>query len=65
MIKDVHINNPKPPFLRRIEFRADAAHSRTASEITDILEAVVAGKAREIAIAREVGDSVLYHSSPG
>ena len=32
------------------------------SENTGILEAVVAGKAREIAIAREVGDSVLYHS---
>ena len=31
------------------------------SEITGILEAVVAGKARESAIAREVGDSVLYH----
>ena len=50
------------PFLRGIEFRADAAHSRRASEITDILEAVVAGKVREIAIAREVGDSVLYRS---
>jgi hypothetical protein len=35
---------------------------RRASEISDILKAVVAGKVREIAIAREVGDSVLYHS---
>src|ERR1700722_15751823 len=43
MIKDVHINSPKP-FLKEIEFRADAAHSLRASEITDILEAVVAGK---------------------
>jgi len=30
MVKDVMINNPKPPFLRVIEFRADAAHSRRA-----------------------------------
>jgi len=28
----------------------------------DILEAVAAGRFREIAIAREVGDNVLYHS---
>jgi hypothetical protein len=50
------------PVLKGIEFRADGAHSRRASEITNILEAVVAGKAREIAMAREVGDSVLYRS---
>jgi hypothetical protein len=37
MIKNVHINNPKP-FLRRNEFRADAAHSRRAFGITGILE---------------------------
>ena len=49
------------PFLREIEFRADAAHSRRVSQISDILKAVVAGKVREIAIAREVGDSVHYH----
>src|SRR6266567_1526036 len=61
MIKDVHINNPKP-LLKAIEFRVDAAHSRGASELMDILEAVVAGKVRETAIEREVGDSVLYHS---
>jgi hypothetical protein len=48
------------PFLRGIKSHADTSHSRRASEITDILEAVVAGKVREIAIAREVGDSVLY-----
>ena len=53
------------PFLREIEFRADAAHSRRVSQISDILKAVVAGKVREIAIAREVGDSVLYHSLSG
>jgi hypothetical protein len=53
------------PFLREIEFRADAAHSRRVSQISDILKAVVAGKVREIAIAREVGDSVLYHSLNG
>jgi hypothetical protein len=45
-----------------IEFPADEVHPRRASEITDILQAVVAGTVREIAIAREVGDSVLYHS---
>ncbi len=45
-----------------MQFRAEAAHSRRASEITDILEAVVGGKTRKIAIAREVGASVLYHS---
>ena len=51
MIKDVHINNPKRSLLREIEFRADTAHSRRASEIADILEAVAAGKVREIAIS--------------
>jgi hypothetical protein len=51
MIKDVHINYPSP-LLKGIEFSADAAHSRRASEIADILEAVVAGKVREIAIAQ-------------
>ena len=30
--------------------------------ITDIVKVVAAGKAREVAIAREVGDSVLYHA---
>jgi len=48
--------------LRGVEFRADAPHSHRTSEIKDILEVVVVGEAREIAIAREVGDSVLYHS---
>jgi hypothetical protein len=36
------------------------AHSRSVSEITDILETIVVGKALEIAIVREVVDSVLY-----
>ena len=49
-------------FLRGIEFRADAG---SFAQITDIFEAVVAGKVREIAIAREVGDSVLCRSLPG
>ncbi len=61
MIKDVHINNPKR-LLKAIEFRVDAAHSRGASELMDILEAVVAGKVRETAIEREVGDSVLWYA---
>jgi hypothetical protein len=30
--------------------------------LADIVETVVAGTIREIAIARDVGDSVLYHS---
>jgi hypothetical protein len=52
-------------FLRGIELRVDAAHSRRASEITDILEEVVAGKVREIASARDVSDSVLYYLLSG
>jgi len=60
-LADVYISNPKP-LLKGIEFRAEAAHSRRASEITDILEAVVGGKTRKIAIAREVGASVLYRN---
>ena len=39
--------------------------SRRASEITAILEAVVAGKAREIAIARALGDRGRDTSRPG
>jgi hypothetical protein len=33
MIKDVHINNPKVPFLRGIKFRADTAHSRIGCRV--------------------------------
>jgi hypothetical protein len=61
MIKDVHINNPKP-LLKGDRIRAGPARSRSASRIADILETVVAGKVREIAIARGFGDNVLYHS---
>jgi hypothetical protein len=64
MIKDAHINNPKP-LLKGDRIRAGPARSRRASRIADILETVVAGKVREIAIARNVGDSVLYHSLIG
>jgi hypothetical protein len=39
--------------------------SRRASRIINILETIVSGKVREIAIALEVGDSVLYHSLLG
>ena len=45
-----------------MKFRVGTSHSRWASEITDILEAVVAGKVREIVTGGEVGDGVLYHS---
>ena len=48
---DVHINNPKRSLLREIEFRADMALPRRASEITDILEVVGAGKPPKIAIS--------------
>ena len=39
--------------------------TQTIYEIEKSLKAVVTSKGREIAIAREVGDSVLYHSPPG
>lgn len=47
-----------------IEFRADTAHAHGASEMTDILEAVVPAKILEIAIAREVSDSVQQQRLP-
>lgn len=50
------------PVLKGVAFRPDAAHSRGACEIADILDAVAARKAREISLSREVGDTVLYHS---
>ena len=54
----VLINNSKPLL------RGDRIPCRRGSfaQITDIFEAVAAGKVREIAITREVGDSVLYDS---
>jgi hypothetical protein len=36
MIKGVHINDPEAPFLSGLDFRADTAHSRRASDISDI-----------------------------
>lgn len=53
---------PQARFLMGIESRTDTAHSRRASDFADIQEGVVAGKVREIAIPREVGDSVVYHA---
>jgi hypothetical protein len=35
-------------FLRAIEFRADTAHPLRASEISDILKAIAAGKIRKL-----------------
>jgi hypothetical protein len=63
-MKDVHINNPKPHFLgdRNPPMRPLRAE---LPRFRDILKAVVAGKLREIAIPRGVGDSVLYHSPVG
>jgi hypothetical protein len=58
MIKDVHINNPKP-LLKGIEFRVYVAHSQESFRDYGYFEAVVAGKVREMR-SREVGDSVLY-----
>jgi hypothetical protein len=56
---------PQPSSSGGSKFRADATHSRRASEITGILEAVVARKAREIAIARAVDDRGRDTSRPG
>jgi hypothetical protein len=61
MIKDVNINNLNT-LLNGDRIRCPATDSGSASQIADILKAVVAGKVREIAIACEVGDSVLYQS---
>ena len=45
---------PGGPFSGGLKFRADTAHSRRASPITDIVEGVAAGKLREIALVREL-----------
>jgi hypothetical protein len=53
-----HVNNPKRTPSREIEFRANMAHSHRTFEIADIGRQLAAGTIREIAIVREVGDSV-------
>jgi len=45
-----------------LKFHSDVVHSRSASNITEIVNPTVGGTVRAIAIAREGGDSVLYHS---
>ena len=52
------------PIVKGDRVGAGPAGSRRASRIAGILETVVAGKVREIAIAHDVGDSVLYHPAP-
>jgi len=42
MIKDVHINNPNVSWLLEIDFLADTAYSRKASENMHIWEAILA-----------------------
>ena len=59
--KDV-INNPKT-LLKGDRIRSGPARSRRASRIAEILETVVAGKVREIAIAR--GRTYRFHSFRG
>ena len=44
MLKETFTSTVPSPFSSGIEFRAAAAHSLRGSEITDILEAVVAEK---------------------
>src|SRR6266436_8794891 len=51
MIKDVHINNPKRSLLRGSNSDTDSAHSRRAPRLRGVLEAVAAGKVREIAFS--------------
>ena len=62
MIKDVHINNPELPFQRGSNSESIRLNRAERSKITKILKPVATGKVRMIVIAREVGDSVLYHS---
>jgi hypothetical protein len=65
MIKDVHINNPKPLLEGGSNSCRTGSFAQSFPDCRYILETVVAGKVREIAIARNVGDSVLYHSIIG
>ncbi len=51
MIKDVHINNPKRSLLGGSNSDTDSAHSRRAPRLRGVLEAVAAGKVREIALS--------------
>ena len=61
MIKDVHINNPELPFQGGSNSESIRLNRAGRSRITKILKPVATGKVRMIVIAREVGDSVLYH----
>jgi hypothetical protein len=53
------LQQSQDPFLRGIEFRADAAHSR---RLRIFLRRLRLGKFGRLRFAREVDDSVLYHS---
>ena len=64
MIKDVHTNNPKP-LLKGDRIPCRHGSFARSFQTMDILERVWLEKVRETMIAREVGDSVLYHSLLG
>src|SRR6266446_6229616 len=63
MIKDVHINNPKRSLLRGSNSDTDSAHSRRAPRLRGVLEAVAAGKVREIAFSPKlaIASLIIYH----
>src|SRR6266853_3194291 len=63
MIKDVHINNPKRSLLRGSNSDTDSAHSRRAPRLRGVLEAVAAGKVREIALSPKLAiASFIIHN---
>src|SRR5260370_32847297 len=63
MIKDVHINNPKRSLLRGSNSDTDSAHSRRAARLRGVLEAVAAGKVREIAFSPKlaIASFIIHH----
>jgi len=63
VIKDVHINNPKRSLLRGSNSDTDSAHSRRAPRLRGVLEAVAAGKVREIAFSPKLAiASFIIHN---
>jgi len=64
MIKDVHINNPKRSLLRGSNSDTDSAHSRRAPRLRGVLEAVAAGKVREIAFSPKLAIASFIMHNP-
>jgi hypothetical protein len=64
MIKDVHINNPKRSLLREPNSDTDSAHSRRAPRLRGVLEAVAAGKVREIAFSPKLAIASFIIQNP-